>query len=55
MHTKRATSTLALVLLLGTVLSGQAFGQCILANPSFEIAGSGGADFVETRRVTLIR
>lgn len=37
--------TLVLVLSLGVVFSGQAGGQCILSNPSFEIAGSGGATF----------
>lgn len=36
---------LALLLPLLAVASGQASGQCILANPSFEIDGSGGPVF----------
>jgi hypothetical protein len=32
-------------LALGQTLGGQASGQCILANPSFELAGSAGAVF----------
>lgn len=35
----------ALVLALAGGFSGSVSGQCILANPSFEIAGSGGAVF----------
>jgi len=37
---KRKLTLLALILYSG--LSGNASGQCILANPSFEINGSGG-------------
>lgn len=36
---------LCLFPLLAAGLSGRASGQCILANPSFEIAGQGGASF----------
>ncbi|MEN8008088.1 MAG: FlgD immunoglobulin-like domain containing protein [Candidatus Krumholzibacteriota bacterium] len=42
---RRTLSALALVLSLGVFFAGQAAGQCILANPSFEIAGSGGPVF----------
>ena len=34
-----------LLLSLGSWCAGQAHGQCILANPSFELDGSGGAAF----------
>jgi len=36
---------LALLLGLGGAIAGQASGQCILANPSFELGGSGGVVF----------
>ena len=45
MHPKHTLAALALFLSLGAVLSGPAVGQCILANPSFEIGGSGGDIF----------
>jgi hypothetical protein len=41
MHPKKNLPTLALVLILVTAFSGAAAGQCILANPSFEIGPSG--------------
>ncbi len=45
MHPKQILAALALFLSLGVVFAGQAASQCILANPSFEIGGSGGATF----------
>ena len=45
MLTKRNIFVLIAVLSLGAALSGSAAGQCILANPSFELPGSGGAVF----------
>jgi hypothetical protein len=45
MDPKRILPALALAMSLGAVLTGQATGQCILANPSFEIGGSGGPTF----------
>ena len=45
MHPKRTLSVVALILLLGALFTVQAAGQCILANPSFELVGSGGAIF----------
>ncbi|MBC8424295.1 hypothetical protein H8E07_09250, partial [bacterium] len=45
MDRKRISSALPLLLLLGAVLAGPAAGQCILANPSFELGGSGGDVF----------
>ncbi len=38
---QRAMRSLAIFLFLAAGFAGQAHGQCILANPSFEIAGSG--------------
>jgi hypothetical protein len=35
----------AALLLFGAAASQDAFGQCILANPSFEVSGSGGQTF----------
>lgn len=45
MHRRHIPAALALFLTLGGWLGGQASAQCIVANPSFEIAGSGGAVF----------
>ena len=45
MSAKRILSTFAVVVVLGAAFCAPANGQCILANPSFEIAGSGGAVF----------
>ena len=42
MRLKNTLPALALFLSLGLLITGQADGQCILANPSFEIDGSGG-------------
>jgi len=45
MHPKHAHAALALLLCLGGLVCDDARAQCILANPSFEISGSGGAVF----------
>ena len=45
MQPKRTLSALVILLSLGVLFAGQAAGQCILANPSFEIGGSGGPVF----------
>ena len=42
MHSKHTSSILAVVLSLCLFCTGPAFGQCILANPSFEIDGTSG-------------
>ncbi len=45
MRAQRDLAALALVLCIGAASSQPARGQCILANPSFEIGGSGGITF----------
>jgi len=45
MHSKRTPTILLTFLALASALPGQSSGQCILANPSFEIEGSGGNIF----------
>jgi len=45
MRCKHARNALVALLTLSAAFTGQAFGQCILANPSFELGGSGGAVF----------
>jgi len=45
MHPRRTSVALAALHLLIVLACGQAAAQCILANPSFEIGGSGGAVF----------
>ncbi len=45
MPPKSTPAVFALVLVLAAGLAGPAAGQCILANPSFELAGSGGDVF----------
>ena len=42
MHLWRSSLLLFFVVLLGTALASPALAQCILANPSFELLGSGG-------------
>jgi len=42
---QKSGRVLALVFLLCVGIAGQAFCQCILANPSFEVNGSGGSVF----------
>ncbi len=42
MNAKQTLSVASLILSLGLTYCDQASAQCILANPSFEIAGSGG-------------
>ena len=45
MHPKLNLPALATILFLGASLAAPAAGQCILANPSFELNGSGGSVF----------
>ena len=45
MHRKHLLTALLLLLGLGGFVQGKAAAQCILANPSFEIRGSGGIAF----------
>jgi hypothetical protein len=45
MHPKLAPKVLSVTICLGLLLSGQAFGQCILANPSFELGAAGASTF----------
>ncbi|MDO9695035.1 MAG: FlgD immunoglobulin-like domain containing protein [Candidatus Latescibacteria bacterium] len=45
MHPRLTFAALAGLLLVSVLPCGPAFAQCILANPSFEIGGSGGATF----------
>lgn len=45
MNTNRAQIYLAIFLLTPALFAGQSWGQCILANPSFEISGTGGLVF----------
>lgn len=42
MHRKRFPAALVLFLCLGGLVPGEGAAQCILANPSFEIRGTGG-------------
>lgn len=45
MHPKRMLAMLPLSLAVVALVHGPTYGQCILANPSFEIGGSAGAVF----------
>ena len=45
MFSRYSPSILAMAVCLGVAATGTAFGQCILANPSFEIGGAGGQIF----------
>ena len=54
MSAKRILSTFAVVVVLGAAFCAPANGQCILANPSFEIAGSGGAVFGGWNQFNLV-
>ena len=45
MHPKHYSFILAIALSLCFLYTGSAMGQCILSNPSFEIAGTGGPVF----------